>query len=317
MMEKKFKVLLTAKAFGMFSDEPVKMLEDAGCEVIRSPFNLPLKPGDLATIIKGMDAVIVQNDVVDKAALDAADKLKIVVMHGIGLDLIDLAYAKEKGIYVTNLPGVNADSVAEVALGFMLALNRRINESERVLRDGHWKMFIGEDLAGKKLGIIGLGAIGKALATKAKALGMDVVANNRSKDYEFAEKLGIKYVSVEEMLPMCDFISLNTPRTPETYHMFNKERLYKMKKGAFLINVSRGGLIDEDALYEAIKDGHLAGAGLDVFEKEPIPMDSKLFELPNCIMTPHIAGQCKQSLMRSSVQAATKVLERLGLKPAS
>ncbi len=313
-MDKKFKVLLTAKAFGMFSDEPIKMLEAAGCEVIRSPFNLPLKPGDLATVIKGMDAVIVQNDVVDKAALDAADKLKIVVMHGIGLDLIDLAYAKEKGIYVTNLPGVNADSVAEVALSFMLALNRRINESERILRDGHWKMFIGEDLAGKKLGIIGLGAIGKALATKAKALGMDVVANNRSKDLEFAEKLGIKYVSVEEMLPQCDFISLNTPRTPETYHMLDKEHLYKMKKGAFLVNVSRGGLIDEDALYEAIKDGHLAGAGLDVFEKEPIPMDSKLFELPNCIMTPHIAGQCKQSLMRSSTQAATKVLEKLGLK---
>ena len=310
-MDKKFKVLLTAKAFGMFSDEPLKKLEDAGCEIVRSPFKLPIQPGELATVIKGMDAVIVQNDVVDKAAFDAADRLKVVVMHGIGLDQIDLAYAKQKGIYVTNLPGVNADTVAELALGFILSLLRRTEEAEKAFREGHWKMFIGEEVEGKKLGIIGLGAIGKALATKAIALGMNVVANNRSKDLEFTEKMGIRYVSIDEMLPTCDFISLNTPISKETYHIIDRDRLYKMKKGAFLVNVSRGGLVDEEALYDALKEGHLAGAALDVYETEPLPKDSKLFELPTCILTPHIGGQTKQALMRSSMTAANKVLEAL------
>lgn len=314
-MESKFKVMVTTKLFALDSDEPIRYLEAAGCEVIRSPFKYMLKPGELAVAIKGIDGLIVGGDVVDKAAIDAADKLKVICMHGIGLDLIEVEYARSKGIVVENLPGINADAVAEMALGLLIALARNIVGADRQFRQGHWRSQVGLEIVGKTVGIIGLGAIGKALARKCRCLGLSVLAYNRSKDEEFISSIGARYVSMEELLASSDFISLHVPHTAETHNIIGARALSMMKKGAFLINTSRGGLIDEMALLDFLKSGHLGGVALDVFEKEPALGTSPFAELPNCILTPHMGGQTKESLFRSSIASARIVTEVLNGAP--
>lgn len=303
-MKPEFKVLVTTKLFALDTDEPIRMLEEAGCEVAMSPFRYPIKAGEMATIIKGVDGLIVGGDVVDRAAIDAADKLKVICMHGIGLDLIDVEHARSKGIVVENLPGINADAVAELALGLIIALARNFVEADRQFREGHWRRQVGSELIGKTVGIIGLGAIGKALARKSRCLGMEVIAYNRSKDDAFVAEHGVRYVEMEELMAKSDFISLNVPHTPETHYIVDAARIALMKRTAYLINTSRGGLIDEDALYIALKEGRIAGAALDVFENEPVLGTSPFAELPNCILTPHMGGQTKESLFRSSIASA-------------
>jgi D-3-phosphoglycerate dehydrogenase len=310
-MQYRYKVLITSKLFGLITDEPVRLLEEAGCEIVRSALKHPIKSGQLATIIRDMDAVIVGNDTVDKEAIDAANRLKIICMHGSGLDAIDAEYARKKGIIVTNLPGGNSEAVAEFACGVMFGLSRRINEADRNLRGGSWSRHIGDEITGKRLGVIGLGSSGKAFALKAKSLGMEMVAFNRSHDAQFAEKNQVRYVGLVELLKSSDYVSLHVPLTKDTYHMIGKAELSLMKAGSYLINTARGGLVDEAALYEALKDRHLAGAALDVFEQEPVSEDSPLFTLPNCILTPHIASQSKERIRNNSIEAAKKVLSVL------
>ncbi len=310
-MKPRFKVMVTTKLFALDTDEPVRMLEEAGCEVAMSPFKHLIKPGELAAVIKGVDGLIVGGDVVDRAAIDAADRLKVICMHGIGLDLIDVEYARSKGIVVENLPGINADAVAELALGLLIALARNLVEADRQFREGHWRRQVGLELIGKTVGIVGLGAIGKALARKSRCLGMNVIAYNRSKDEAFAAEHGVRYVEMEELMAASDFVSLHVPHSPETHYIVDAARIALMKKTAYLINTSRGGLIDEDALYNALKEGRIAGAALDVFEKEPIVGGSPFTELRNCILTPHTGGQTKESNLRSNYASVRKVLNVL------
>lgn len=310
-MSGRFKVLITTKLFGIISDEPVKMLEEAGCEIVRSPLKHPIPPGGLATIIGGIDALIVGNDIVDRAAVDAADRLKVICMHGTGMDAIDVEYARSKGIVVTNLPGGNASAVAEFALCLMLDLSRRATLADRQMRGGHWRKNLGDEIVGKTLGIIGLGSAGKLLAEKARALGMEVVAFTRTKDEEFASRLSLRYLPLEELLSCSDYVSVHVSLSKDTYHMIDGPALMRMKNGAYLVNTSRGGIVDEGALYNALKEGYLAGAALDVFEKEPADPASPLFSLDNCILTPHIAGQSKEAQLRNNLSAARKVLDVL------
>ncbi len=310
-MKPRFKVMVTTKLFAIDSDEPIRILEEAGCEVAMSPFRYPIKQGELATVIKGVDGLIVGGDVVDRAAIDAADKLKVICMHGIGLDLIDVEYARPKGIVVENLPGINADAVAELALGLLIALARNFVEADRQFREGHWRRQMGSELIGKTVGIVGLGAIGKALARKAGCLGMNVIAYNRSRDEAFAAEHGVRYAEMDELMERSDFISLHVPHSPETHYIIDTARIALMKKSAYLINTSRGGLIDEGALYNALKEGRIAGAALDVFENEPIVGGSPFAELRNCILTPHTGGQTRESNLRSNYASVRKVLDVL------
>ncbi len=222
-----------------------------------------------------------------------------------------MAAARQKGIAVLNLPGGNAEAVAELACGMMFGLARRINEADRNMRAGHWKRHIGDEIAGKTLGLIGLGSIGKAFALKGRALGMKILAFNRSKDADFASRNGIEYTDLDTLLRTSDFVSLHIPMSKEAYHIIDAQALSKMKDGAYIINTSRGGLIDESALYEAIKSGHIAGAALDVFEKEPMAKDSPLLALDNCIFTPHMGAQSKESMLRNNIAAVRKVLDVL------
>lgn len=234
---------------------------------------------------------------VNKELIDHAPNLKLVANYAVGYNNIDVAYALEKGLTVTNTPGPVTSPTADIALGLMLDAARRITECDRKLRILGKDMKVGvlENLGvaitGQTLGIIGMGRIGKALAKRARACGMDVIYHNRRPLYVDEEtKLGVSYVSKEELLAQSDFISLNAPYTPETYHTIGETELKQMKPTAILINTARGPLVDEHALVKALQEGIIHGAGLDVFEFGDYPLP-ELLKMDNVVMTPHIGTQ--------------------------
>jgi len=237
--------------------------------------------------------------------LDALKNAKLIIRGGVGLDNIDLEGAKAKGIKVVNTPEASSISVAELAIGFMLALSRHIVRGTVGLREGKWekKQLKGTELFGKTLGIIGMGRIGREVAKRAKCLGMNVIATRHVR--EIPEELA-KTVSYDELYKEADFISIHIPLTEETRHMISKEAFEKMKDGVVIINCSRGGVVDEKALLEALKNGKVKGAALDVFEVEP-PVDNELLKLDNVIGTPHIGASTKEAQARIGVAIVEKI----------
>lgn len=234
---------------------------------------------------------------VNKELIDHASRLQLIANYAVGYNNIDVAYALEKGLTVTNTPGPVTAPTANIALGLLLDTARRITECDRKLRTLGTNMKVGvlENLGlpvtGKTLGILGMGRIGKALAKRARACGMDVIYHNRRPLYiEEETKLGVTYVSKEELLAQSDFLSINAPYTPETYHIIGEAELKQMKPTAVLINTARGPLVDEHALVKALQEGTIHGAGLDVFEfgDHPLP---ELLEMDNVVLTPHIGTQ--------------------------
>lgn len=237
--------------------------------------------------------------------LDALKNAKLIIRGGVGLDNIDLEGAKAKGIKVVNTPEASSISVAELAIGFMLALSRHIVRGTVGLREGKWekKQLKGTELFGKTLGIIGMGRIGREVAKRAKCLGMNVIATRHVR--QIPGELA-KTVSYDELYKEADFISIHIPLTEETRHMISKEAFEKMKDGVVIINCSRGGVVDEKALLEALKNGKVKGAALDVFEVEP-PVDNELLKLDNVIGTPHIGASTKEAQARIGVAIVEKI----------
>ena len=237
--------------------------------------------------------------------LDALKNAKLIIRGGVGLDNIDLEGAKAKGIKVVNTPEASSISVAELAIGFMFALSRHIVRGTVGLREGKWekKQLKGTELFGKTLGIIGMGRIGREVAKRAKCLGMNVIATRHVR--EIPEELA-RTVSYDELYKEADFISIHIPLTEETRHMISKEAFEKMKDGVVIINCSRGGVVDEKALLEALKNGKVKGAALDVFEVEP-PVDNELLKLDNVIGTPHIGASTKEAQARIGVAIVEKI----------
>ncbi len=286
--------------------EGVKILTDAGFTVDEKP---GISPEELLKIIPEYNALIVRSATkVTAEVINAGKNLKVIGRAGVGLDNVDHKAAEARGIKVVNTPEATSVSVAELALGMMFACARQIPQAPASLRAGKWekKAFKGIELYGKTLGIIGSGRIGTELAKRALALGMKVLVNNRSgRKPQYGE-----LCSREELLSKSDFISLHIPKTPETYHLLNKEAFARMKKGVIIINCARGGVIDETALFEAIQSGQVAAAALDVYEEEPVK-DFRLFSLPQVIGTPHIGAQTKEGQRRAGVQIAEKVRDAL------
>jgi D-3-phosphoglycerate dehydrogenase len=253
------------------SEEGLEILRSAGLNVVYKP---GLSPEELKKEIEDADALIIRSGTkVTKEIIDQAKRLKVIGRAGTGLDNVDVAKATEKGIVVMNVPGGNTLSAAEHTFALILSLARRIPQANAAVKSGVWdrKKFMGVELNGKVLGVIGLGRIGSIVAERALCLKMKVLGYDPFVSPEVAKERGIELVSLDELLSKSDFVTIHTPLTKETYHLLNKERISKMKKGAYLINCARGGIIDENALYEALVSGHLAGAALDVFEKEPVP----------------------------------------------
>ena len=229
-----------------------------------------------------------------RRVIDACPSLRMISIWGTGTDNVDHDACRERGIIVTNTPGVNANSVAEQTMALMLAVARQIPVMDKGTRAGEWPRAMLVQLEGKTLGVLGLGAIGQRVATLGMAFGMCVLANAWRGDDGRAASIGAKYVELDELLRESDFVSVHLRLNPETNGLLSKERLALMKPSAFLINTARGALVDQEALVDALRHGRLAGAGLDVFQQEPIPATDPLLALPNVVVTPHNAGTTEE-----------------------
>ncbi len=269
--------------------------------------------GKLAEQLETADALIVRSAVqVDKALLEHAKKLRVIGRAGVGVDNIDLDEATRKGIAVMNTPGANAIAVAEQTLGMMLALARQLSRADALMHAGKWekKSLQGTELRGKTLGIVGLGRIGLGVAQRAKAFGMDIVAHDPFVSEAVAKEQGIRLVELDELYAVSDYVSLHVAVTPQTAGMINKETIRKMKKGVRLVNCARGELVNEADLSQALKQGQVAAAALDVFCEEPLK-DSPLQSLDNVLLTPHTGGSTHEAQEAVGVQIARQVKEYL------
>ncbi|MBO8138618.1 MAG: phosphoglycerate dehydrogenase [Desulfotomaculum sp.] len=268
---------------------------------------------ELIKIIGDYDAIIVRSATkVTAKVLEYAAKLKIIGRAGVGVDNIDLKAATNKGIIVVNAPDGNTIAAAEHTMAMMLALARKIPAATAKLKEGIWdkKAFLGVELRNKVLGIIGLGRIGSAVAKRAMAMEMKIIAYDPYISAENAANLGVELVKLDEVLKEADFITIHMPLTKETWHMINAEALEKVKDGVRIINCARGGIIDEEALYQALESGKVAGAALDVFEKEP-NTDSPLYQLDNFIATPHLGASTVEAQLNVAVDVAKEIADYL------
>jgi len=264
---------------------------------------------ELLAVAGDYDAFIIRSRTkIDRAVLDKATRLKLVARPGTGLDNVDVEYAKSRGVTVVNSPESLVEGVAEHVVLLMLALSRKLVVADVGTRGGKWEKsaLMGKELKGKVLGVVGLGRIGKRIAEIARTLGMSVLFYDViTIPPDVVASLGAKVVGLDELFTSSDFITLHVPMTPDTAHMIGAQRLGQMKKTAFLVNTSRGGVIDETALATALQDGTIAGAALDVFEKEP--PTGPILAAPNTILTPHIGGQTEEAQTNAIVVIGEKV----------
>ena len=293
-----FKILICDK----IADEGIKLLEEKGCEITKA-WDMP--KSELPNIACEYDSFIVRSATKVKGELVAnAKKLRVIGRAGEGLDNIDLEKARELGVAVVNTPHVSYMSVAELTIGHLLALARGIVEGTTSLREGKWVKdeLMGVEVNGKTLGIIGCGYIGKTVERLAISLGMKVLV--------VEECVIDRFVPLDDMLPEADLITVHVPLTSLTRHMISTEQFNMMKTGVMLIDCSRGGVVDQEALYQALVSGKVKAAAVDVFEEEP-PKNSKLLTLRNVIATPHIGAQTREAQLRASIQIAEKVIKAL------
>jgi D-3-phosphoglycerate dehydrogenase len=288
-----------------------KILKENGLNLTYEP---EITPEQIKEKIGEFNIVIVRSrTILTKEMIDKADNCKIIARVGVGLDNIDLDAAKAKNIRVINAVEGAMNAVAEQVLGLMISLARQIPLADREIRNGNWlkKELMGTELRGKYLGIVGLGHIGKKLGRLAKALNMNIIGYDVIPiDEEFSKEVGLMKTDLDTLLQSSDYVSLHVPLLDSTYHLINAKKLSIMKKTANIINTSRGGVIDEEALYDALKNGNLGGAALDVFEKEP-STGSKLVTLPNIILTPHIGAQTKEAQSLAANVIAEKIIQIL------
>lgn len=299
------------------SNIPKKIYDDLDkhFEIRYHDSNVPLRKEEIIEMIKGQYALLCPlSDKIDKEVIDAGDNLKIIANYGAGFDNIDIDYAREKGIVVTNAPApASAVSTAELAFGLMLAAARKIVSGDKVTRAGEfygWRptFYLGSQLKGKTLGIIGLGNIGKNLAKRARAFEMKVIYYSRTRKEDFEREFDIEYLDRDEVIRSADFLSLHTAFVPDLRHMISKKELEMMKKSAILINASRGPIVDEDALADALIENVIAGAALDVYEFEP-RVNDKLMDLDNVILAPHLGNATFEARLEMGENAKDNLID--------
>ena len=243
--------------------------------------------------------------------IEKADNLQIIARAGVGVDNIDLNAATEKGIMVVNSPESTSVTVAEHTMGLILSMARKISIADKSVKDGKWekKKFMGVELRNKTLGVIGMGRIGSQVVNRCKAFGMDAMAYDPYLPEEVAKQMGVELTNLEKVLKNADFITIHVPLTPETKHSISTEQFELMKDTVYIVNCARGGVIDEDALYEALLNNKIGGAALDVYEEEPPAKNSKLFELDNIVLTPHIAASTKEAQRDAAIIVADEIID--------
>jgi len=288
-----------------------EILEKNGLKVTYEP---EITPEQIAEKIGNFQVVVVRSRTkMTRELIAKADKCKIIARVGIGLDIIDQDAAKEKNIRVINAVEGAITAVAELVIGLMISMAREIPRADREIRNGNWikKELMGSELKGKYLGIVGLGNIGKRLGRLARALNMNIIGYDVVPiDDEFSKEVGLMKADLDTLLSSADYVSFHVPLLDSTHHMINAEKLKMMKNTARIINTSRGGVIDEEALYNSLKEGNIAGAALDVFEVEPAT-ENKLITLPNFIATPHIGAQTKEAQLLAANIIAEKIIQIL------
>ncbi len=287
-----------------------RLRDEEGFEVREA---IGLNEEELIKLIPEYDGLIIRSGTkVTKRVMDAAVNLKVIGRAGTGLDNVDIEAATKKGIIVMNTPEGNTVSAAEHAISMMLALSRNIPQANVSIKKGEWnrKKFMGSEVYGKTLGIIGLGRIGSEVAKRAQGLKMKIVAYDPFVSKEKAEELGITLLELDQLLPQVDYLTLHVPLTPQTKNLIGEREISLMKRGARIINCARGGIINEDALYQALKEGKIKGAALDVFEKGK-PFDSPLLELDSVILTPHLGASTEEAQKRVATDIALQVIDAL------
>lgn len=293
MLEKPLKeccILVTPTSYGKYDKNLKINLEKLVKEVVYNAKGKPLSVDDLIPIIGKFDGMIAGLEEINSSVISKAKNLKVISRYGSGYDRVDIKAAKEAGIYVTNTPGANSTSVAELTIGLAIAAARSITSANAKTKKGEWPRLKGFTLQKKVFGLIGLGNVAKEVVLRLKGFGCKLTAYDPNRNLEFEKKHNIEYCFPDELLAKSDFVSLHIPVTPETSGMVNRKFLGKMKKGSVLINTSRGELVDENALYESLKSGHLRAAALDVFTKEPPEPENPLLSLPQVIITPHMGA---------------------------
>jgi len=310
-----FKIVSTSPSFGFYVQEPVDYLKAHGCEVELIPQGKKLSEAELLECASEVDAMIVAFENISERVIQTATNLKVVAKHGAGVDNIDMAAATKRGIVVTSAPGANSDAVADLTIGLFLALARQIPFADSSVKAGEWPRIIGSGFNNKTLGIVGTGQIGKKVARRAAGFDMEVLVYDVFEDTDFSTDTGATYLPLEEVLSKSDFISIHVPLTDKTRHLIGARELGLMKKSAYLVNVARGGIVDEDALLEVLNQKQICGAASDVFLQEPAK-GNPLLEVENLIATPHMGMYTREALIDTGMICVRNIVDTLeGRRP--
>jgi len=300
-------VVISTSSFGRSGRQPLDLLEQAGCVVTLNPHGRTLKPDEAIALLAEADGLIAGTEKLSRDVLAAAPRLKVVSRCGTGLDSVDLGAAEELGIRVHNTPDAHVDGVAELALAGILDVLRHVSASDRAIRAGSWQKPMGRLLRGKTVGIVGLGRVGRALVDLLRPFGVRLLAYDVDEDPGFAAAHGVAYVPLALLLRQSDIVSLHAPGAAGV--MLGAAALARMRRSAIVVNTARGGLVDENALADALEQGRIGGAYLDVFAKEPY--EGRLASLPNAVLTPHIGAYAEECRLRMEREAAANLVRGL------
>jgi D-3-phosphoglycerate dehydrogenase len=295
-----------------------QLLVDNGFTLIENQTTVPWTAAELQQHIRTADAAVAGVEIFDRSALAEAASLRIVSRLGVGLDNVDLAEARARDIDVINVPGGNAEAVAELALGFILSLLRRLPEMNEAARAGRWDRYVGRELAGTRIGLLGFGAIARLLSARLSGFDVTIKAYDPYADPADAAALGVTLVPLDDAVADVDIVSVHVPHLPTTHHLVNDQLIARMREGTLLINTSRGGLVDEAALVRGLEAGRIAGAGLDVFEHEPVDPQNPLFAHAGVVTAPHAGADTVEAYDRIGWATAQAIVDVFsGRRPAN
>ena len=308
------KILITTSGFAKSDKAPLALLIEKGCECTQNTTDKPYTKQEMLELVKDVDGIILGTDPCDREVISAAPRLKVISRFGVGADNVDADCCIERGIAFYRTIGVNADAVADSAFALLLAVSKRIVSVDCAMKAGEWFDPETFEINHKTLGLIGFGNVGVKMAKRACGFDMNVIAYDPMRNEALASSVNAVYMdTIEQILREADIVSLHLPLTPETYHLIGAEQIALMKPDAILINTARGGIIDECALADALEQNRLRGAGLDVFENEPLEADSRLRKLHNTVLSPHAAADTYETLQKVSFAAAENLLAGLAL----
>jgi D-3-phosphoglycerate dehydrogenase / 2-oxoglutarate reductase len=314
----KYKILVTPPNYSRLCPFAKKRLEDNGCEVVENTFGRPITTAELKERVGDIDGAIIGVDVWNEEIFSLAPKLKVMSRFGVGVDNFDIPAAHKRGIVATNAPGCNSNAVAEQTIGLIIAAMRAIPQLQVTTRQGAWDRFVGHEIVGRTVGLMGFGNIARKVARKLSGFEVAIVAFDKYPNLAAAAELGVAMVTADEVLSRSDVVCMLLPSLPETRHFMNRETFARMKDGAYFVNTARGALVDEAALAEAVRSGKLTAAGVDVYEVEPTSANNPLFQIDRLVTTPHTAAETFETYTAVGEVTATAVLDVLaGRQPSN